>query len=535
MMKSNKIFLYPFISAILLSLPWLFLFPGWILFIGFVPLLLLEDKLAKKSTDNQHSLLNYFFICFFLWNLLSAWWLGYATIIGLLLFLFLNTFLMTSVWYLYHLFKIRNGENLALLFLTALWISFEYLHLNWDMQLPGMVLGGTFGNQVKMVQWYEFTGVLGGSLWILTENIIIYKLVKYFRDRKTLSIQLMVAGLVLFLLPATWSFFRYFSYAEKGEKTEVVVLQPNIDPFTEKFGTIGFDEQLEILLSLADSVPIKPGSLIVGPETAIAPFWEDSLDIEPEILKLKNTASEIGPATFIVGANTKKIISWDAKKSSTARQLTDSDNFYDEYNSAILINTACPAQIYHKNILVSGVEKVPFARYFGFLKSFFFDLGGTSGGLGQGIPLNLITNDGIKICPLICFESMFGEYLGGLVKNGGELVIVLTNDGWWKKSQGAGLHFSYSRLRAIEMRRSIARSANTGISGFINQRGDVLKKTEGWTRIAKSQELFTNKAITFYARYGDYIGRISVFIASLLLLFYLSEWMKNKKRIQFNT
>jgi apolipoprotein N-acyltransferase len=107
---------------------------------------------------------------------------------------------------------------------------------------------------------------------------------------------------------------------------------------------------------------------------------------------------------------------------------------------------------------------------------------------------------------------------------------VLTNDGWWKKSPGAELHFSYSRLRAIETRRSIARSANTGISGFINQRGDILKKTREWTRTAINAELQKNQTITFYTRYGDYTGRIAAFIASLLFLFYLSEWIKGKNK-----
>ncbi len=529
-MRNTKFFLYPIVSAILLSLPWLFQFPGWVLFAGFVPLLLLEDQLSEKRKTNRYLFQNYLFACFFIWNLLSAWWLGYATLIGLSLFLFLNTFLMTTIWYLYHLFKVHNGENLSLLFLVALWLSFEYLHLNWDMQLPGMILGGSFGNQVKIVQWYEFTGVLGGSLWVLTGNIIIYKLVKHFRYRKMVSVPVLVSGVIILILPVAWSFFKYFSYTEKGEKIKMVVLQPNIDPFTEKFGTIGFEEQLEILLSLVDSGAIDPGSLIIGPETAIAPFWENSPDSTTEIIKLRSKIEEIGQATFIIGANTKKIIPGNEKKSYTARQLNDSGKFYDEYNSAILIAPSAPTQIYHKNILVSGVEKVPFARYFDFLRNLFFDLGGTSGGLGQGIPINFRAKNSLQISPLICFESMFGEYLSGLIKKGGELVIVLTNDGWWKKSPGAELHFSYSRLRAIETRRSIARSANTGISGFINQRGDILKKTREWTRTAINAELQKNQTITFYTRYGDYTGRIAAFIASLLFLFYLSEWIKGKDK-----
>ena len=123
---------------------------------------------------------------------------------------------------------------------------------------------------------------------------------------------------------------------------------------------------------------------------------------------------------------------------------------------------------------------------------------------------------------------MFGGYLGGLIRQGGEYVVVMTNDGWWKKSSGAGLHFSYSRLRAIEMRRSIVRSANTGFSGFINQRGDVLQKSDWWTRTVVTGELYGNQTLTFYARYGDYIGRFSAFVAGLLFLLFISGRIKEK-------
>jgi apolipoprotein N-acyltransferase len=116
---------------------------------------------------------------------------------------------------------------------------------------------------------------------------------------------------------------------------------------------------------------------------------------------------------------------------------------------------------------------------------------------------------------------MFGEYLGELIQQGGKWALVMTNDGWWKRSPGAGLHFSYSRLRAIEMRRSVARSANTGFSGFINQRGDVLQKTDWWSRTVVTGELYSNQTLTFYARHGDFIGRVSAFVAALLFLLFI--------------
>jgi len=518
--------IYPVASAFVLSLPWLFQLPGYLLFAGFVPLLLFEDKFSERHDKSSRFVyLNHMVVAFFLWNLLSAWWLGHATLIGLTLFLFLNTFLMTLIWYLYHRFKQQTNESLALFFLASLWLAFEFLHLNWDMQLPGMTLGGAFGNQVKMVQWYEYTGELGGSLWVLIINILIYKSIRYYRKVRKINIQIAGVLLATVFVPLAFSYYLYYSYSEKGSKVSFLVIQPDIDPYTEKFSEPDSCLQGNILSLIKSS---KNKTIIVGPETALPPFREDSAQTVPEIRKLKEKLAQIPGTKLIIGANTIRPLAETEKTTITTRFFPDKTR-YEEYNSAVLIDPEGEVRIYHKNILVSGVEKVPFVRYFGFLKNFFFDLGGTAGGLRSGEPVNFSINDTLTISPVICFESMFGEYIGKLVKKGGQLIVVITNDGWWGKSPGAGLHFSYSRLRAIEMRRSIVRSANTGISGFINQRGDVPAKTAICTRATIDAELKTNCFITFYALYGDYMGRVASFFSVMLLLFFISARMKNPK------
>ena len=81
----------------------------------------------------------------------------------------------------------------------------------------------------------------------------------------------------------------------------------------------------------------------------------------------------------------------------------------------------------------------------------------------------------------------------------------MTNDGWWKDSSGKDQHLAYAKLRAIENRRWVARSANTGISGFINQKGDIVQQTKWWTADALAQEINLNEEMTFYTKSGDYI------------------------------
>lgn len=509
---------YRVLPAIVLSLPWVFLFPGWVLFVGFVPLLWLEDRLAKQyGNDAPAVFLSFVFPCFFLWNLLSAWWLGLATISGVILFLFLNSILMSSVWFFYSKLKQKTSDILALIWLVAGWLAFEFLHLHWDMALPGMTLGGAFGNQPYLVQWYEFTGVLGGSLWILLANISVYKTLKWYREQGVFVKPVLILAAVL-LIPVGMSVCRYFSYQEEGDSLSVAAVQPNINPFTEKFLESDRARQLQLMLAQTDSAFEKGASLVVLPETALPLLWEDSLEYSTSVARFVRLTKAREHVAIVLGVETVKLRKEAEHAGPVSRQWLDG-RWFDEFNSALFIADSIHIPVYHKQILVSGVEKVPFARYFSFLKTSVLKLGDSIGGLSNEPGVGCFEmGDGIKLAPVICFESMFGDYLGHFARDGAGILLVMTNDGWWKKSPGARLHFSYSRLRAIELRKDVARSANTGISGFINQRGDVVQKTKWWTTGWVSADLHCNKQQTFYARHGDYIGRIAAFMAIALLL-----------------
>ena len=186
----------------------------------------------------------------------------------------------------------------------------------------------------------------------------------------------------------------------------------------------------------------------------------------------------------------------------------------------MLINHGDSIQLYHKSKLVPGVEVMPYPRIFGFLEKYSIQLGGTSGSLGtQAERTNFITSNGTKIAPAICYESIYGGFMSNYIRGGAQMIAVITNDGWWNDTPGYRQHKDYSRLLAVEFRKSVARSANTGISCFINQRGDIMQETEWWEEEAIKETIYQNNIVTFYARYGDYIGFIADFISVSLLLF----------------
>ncbi|WP_423128105.1 apolipoprotein N-acyltransferase [Gaoshiqia sp. Z1-71] len=526
-MKRYQLLALSLFSAVLLSLPWLGLMPGWILLTAFIPLLIVGDQvLLKREKKKSIVFFGYAYLCFWMWNALTTWWVMHATLVGIILVVFLNAAFMATVWWLYHLMKRYVNAALSNMSLAAFWITFEYLHFNWDIEWPWLTLGNGFANHVKLIQWYEYTGVMGGTLWILATNLLIYQLYKIVVENRLNRLAGTVAPLVLLtVLPVIISVSAYNRHIEKGPVFEIVVLQPNIDPYNEKFDRISPEDQLESLLQLADSFITPSTGYVVGPETALHPLWENERTIDhPFILPFHERSVNHNNVKFVLGATTQILFYPEENKPETARKLEHNNLYYDIYNSALQIDQTRVVKSYHKSILVSGVEKMPFGKYFSFIENLIIDLGGTTGSLGrQKEPTNLIATDGLKVAPVICYESVFGAYVAKFIKKGAGLIFIITNDGWWKNTPGYRQHLSFARLRAIETRRSIARSANTGISAFINQRGDILQQTSWWVKTALRDRLHVNDELTFYVRNGDYIARISSFIATLLLLFLVVQ------------
>jgi apolipoprotein N-acyltransferase len=283
--------------------------------------------------------------------------------------------------------------------------------------------------------------------------------------------------------------------------------------------------QTAFLLHLADSLVTPQTEYIVGPETFINNnAWEDSFDQNSEVLKLKKFLTRFPGAKFVMGATTYQLLTDPSQFIPTSKPLSGSDYMYNSYNSAFQLDTTGVIPIYHKSNLVVGVEFMPYLHLLGFMEKLTVQLGGSFRGHSTQAYRETFESpqDGTRVAPVICWESIFGEYVTEYVREeGANFLFVITNDGWWKDTPGHRQHNSYARLRAIENRRSVARSANTGISSFVNQRGDELARIGWWKRSGLRGTLNKNDHITFYAKYGDFIGRISLFLTVILMLYAL--------------
>lgn len=512
MRRINNPWILVALSIILLSAAWPPLPSFFFIFIAFVPLLLIEEhhyRVADKPLQ-YYLQVTLVYTC---WNIAATYWTWFASPVGAIAAIGLNAQIQSIPWLLFHRTRKIFGDKLAYPVLAGMMLSIEYMHLNWDLAWPWLNIGNVFAMYPGIVQWYEITGVLGGSLWVYAVNMLVF----FTWVGKSTWLR---TGIALGL-PILYSLYLGSKVTtNNAQPIETVVVQPNIDPYNEKFSGLTSQEQLERLISLSESQLSSQTQLLLWPETALVDYLdESSLDNEPAVVRILTWLEQYPNLMLITGASTVRFFEPGEKLSSTARKTKgNAEVYYDSYNTALYFKHNAPVGIYHKSKLVPGVEKMPYPKIFGFLESMAIDLGGTSGSLGRSDSAVVFGKDDLKVAPIICYESVFGEYVTEYRQQGAQLMAIITNDGWWKDTPGYRQHFHYGRLRAIENRKYVARSANTGISGFIDPSGKIMQQTSWWEEDVRKEVLYQNDEATFYSRSGDYLGKMAAFFSILVVL-----------------
>jgi apolipoprotein N-acyltransferase len=532
-MKRFHLLLLSVLSGLLLAAAWPVHGFTPLIFVALVPLFFVQQELGDTGRKGLFWLA---WLAFLIWNILTTWWIWNSTAGGAIAAILLNSVFMTIVFQVFHiskkwLFNNRRGFGILLFY----WISWEYFHMHWALTWPWLTLGNVFASRHLWIQWYEYTGVLGGSFWVILTNILIYNIIRNMLAKENLRLTVN-GGLLLLLLavPLGFSFYLYSHYRETQHPVNVVVVQPNVDPYTEEF-SVPPARLLQRNLQLAKQKVNDSTDYVVFPESAIQEnIWEGSLRRSQSIRTLKNFIRPYPKLSAVIGASTFRWLNPGEKRTSAAR-LYRKGMYYYAYNTAFFIDHSPYVQIHHKSVFVPGVEEMPDWFFLKPLQKFAINLGGTVGTLKGDDHVTLFRNDrtGTAIATAICYESVYGGYLARYVRAGAQIIFVITNDGWWGHTPGYRQHFLFSVLRAIELRRDVARSANTGTSGFINQRGDVFEKTPYWKPAVISRTLNLNDRLTYYAENGDQIARISAYISALILLVSLVQGILKKQNSLF--
>ena len=467
----------------------------------------------------------YTYLTLFLWNILTTWWVYHSTSVGAVFMLLANALLMSIPFVLFRITRRAAGESWGFFGFVLYWIAFEYVHLNWDVSWPWLTLGNGFASFPEWVQWYEYTGVFGGTLWLLLGNIAFYFV--FLRDgalwQGIIRWRSLLYVLLWIMLPIICSYVMYLRYEEQGKPVEVVVLQPNIDPYTEKFAGgenfIPYEEQVERFAALTEQELTPQTKFVLWPETAFdGAYWESTFE-RTEVYERIMQFTKRHPSLSLVTGMTSLIQYEQPSEVTPTARYSQELGSYDVFNTAFFVPDQGAPLYYHKSKLVPGVEIMPYPEVLGFLSDLIFNLGGTSGGFGRQAERTVLYNsDSLGGAPTICYESIYGDYLTRFVRNGAEMIFIITNDGWWGNSPGHKQHLAFATLRAVETRRSIARSANTGISAFIDQRGDIHQATDYWEPAVIRGTLQANDHLTFYARHGDYLARTAAWLAIFVLL-----------------
>ncbi|MFK8279361.1 apolipoprotein N-acyltransferase [Capnocytophaga canimorsus] len=519
-MKKNL--LLAVLSGLLLSVAWPTYGYSAFIFVAFVPLLFVEKKLRASAKRTKRKVFFLSYLSFLIWNIFTTWWLWYSTKAGAVFAIAANTLLMSATFMIFHIVAKRTKPKIAYIFLICIWLSFEKFHLSWDVSWPWLHLGNVFSEQIAWIQWYEFTGAFGGSLWVLTVNVVLFLVLDHFlkyRNKRYLS-QGIGTVVLLFALPIIISYVMYINHQEKGEKISAVVVQPNIDPYTEKY-VFSNEQIIQLLIDLCQDKIDDNVHFLITPETVLA----DNIRLKDlphsyPLTLLQSYVNKNPNLNVILGLAMIDFFSDASLKTSQSNYWRDGI-WYNDYNSALLVNKQRNTELYHKSKLVVGVENFP---YQGVLKPIFgetlIDLGGTVA-LKTTQPQRSVfkgNNTSGIAAPVICYESIYGEFVNGYIQNGANFLSILTNDAWWKNTQGHKQLLSYTRLRAVETRRAIARSANTGISAFINQRGDIIAYLPYQKQGSLKAEFQLNNELTLYVKWGDYIARIAYFLSFFIFL-----------------
>lgn len=515
-------------SGILLFLAWPVSPLTFLIFVAWIPLLWVETKINSRK-----KFFGLVYVTTFIWNVATTWWIWNASIPGACAAFFANSFIMCLPWLGYKIAKKRLGEKMGFVALVAFWMCFEYIHLmDWGLSWPWLTLGNSFATHPDWIQWYEYTGTSGGTLWVLLVNIFLFLHIKNnFKSDTQKSYKHLLIGIVLLIAPVGISIL--IKSANKRSDAgpsdrNIVIVQPNIDPYEKvSSGTGSFEAQLQKLIATSESEIDDNTALVIWPETAL--YTEHGIDegnlkdnffLNPFWAFLKRHPN----ISLFTGIESFREFDHKTKYSEEF-----SGKFYEAYNGSMLIDSSGAASFYHKSMLVPGVETLPW--FLKFLGKWFDKFGGTTGGYAKQKERTVLNEKhGFKIAPAICYESVYGEFMSKYINNGANLICIITNDGWWKKTPGHKQHMNYARLRAIESRTWVARSANTGISCFISPDGNVINARPYDEQAAIKLDVpVINHSKTFYVRFGDVLSKLMVAIS--LGLFVWIVFLKIKRKV----
>jgi len=482
------------VSAVLLTLAFPKIDVGWMAWIALAPLILAVRQVRLKAG---------FFLGFsfgLVSNLGLVYWTVYtmhqygnvpfsqAVVLLILLCAYLSLypglFAALLAW-------LRPTPGRLIFIAPAVWVSLEMLRNGLLTGFPWELLGYSQYDHLWLIQTADLFGVYGLSGLIVFVNSVLAMLLLSWLElpwqdlipkRKTTG-RAAAAMVIVLACVTTYGYLRLRSVdraADSAEQARVVVVQGNIDQAQK------WDPRFQILTTvkyrrLSLEPEAKGADLIIWPETAAPFYFLDDKVLTAMVMEGIKAANSF----FIIGSP-----SYAASK----EQLV-------YHNSAYLISPRGEVQgKYDKVHLVPFGEYVPLKRFLPFINKLVAQVGDFKPGRrGSTLPWK-----NHRAGVLICYEAIFPELARAMVRNGADLLVNITNDAWFGRTSAAFQHLSMAVFRSVENRRCLARAANTGISGFIDAGGRILKSTDLFQESVAAQSVALMKTRSLYSRWGDW-------------------------------
>jgi apolipoprotein N-acyltransferase len=497
----------PAVSAVLLALsypPLHLLVPP---FVGLVPFAVWIHGLSPDADGRRAAVRGsmvfgaiHFGLVFY-WILVALIWF---TPLAILAFLAALVGLIgIAVLFGWILFRGVHGVRAPLwVALPLAWVAAEWTraHLPSTIAFPWMDLGTSLTGFPELVGIAELVGSRGVSFWIALVNGLLALVVLAVRDRRRWILRAEVAALVV-ALPMAWGIWRADTLPMREAGT-VTVVQPNIPEHIKLDPRAGLDSTYASLVRLVPNIVRGGQDLVVLPEVVLRIFPQ--ADIHQGFLDPLEQWSAYFDAPILMGA-----LGFEG-------DLTGS---FTPYNSAFVVDSFGAWDYrYDKRYLVPFVERVPLipSRWFGRMQYF----GGF--GVGEGWPLARVGDTAYGV--LICYESSYPQGARNFRLEGADVLVNITNDAWYgreplyARTTALWQHPAHMVMRAIENRVGVARSANTGISLFVDPVGRVQNRTYLFESSLLTQAVLTTDIVTLYTRYGDLVGTGAAAAALLLVV-----------------
>ena len=495
---------------------------------GLVPLLL-----AMERTTSWKQALRWCYGAFLLFSALTTWWVGSWQanadpwlMTSCILLVIIHPFFFVLPILLYRAVRNAVSYSFALIFLPLLWCSGEYLHALTDASYPWLTLGNTQTYNLPYIQFIEYTGVWGVSLFMLIQSSVItwYLLNRGFGNQVPRRTQVIVYSVfaATIILPYVHGFVRTslpdlnITLDSGSQGFVVTVVQPNQNPWDKwkKNDPVNHIQDNATLSFQSMESGTRP-DMFLWAENAI-PYPITHPDYTYRRNEMYRTVDSLGVTVmtgfpdYVRHAN-KEEASPSSRKDSVYNPATKQVEvqYWDFYNS---IGTFAPKYgiqgSYHKTQLVPFGERIPFVDAVPFLIDMLsWDVGISAWGKGKSIhpipvPWN---NDTIASGAMVCFESVYPNVVRRFVDQGAQFLTIVTNDGWYLGTPGPLQHQRYAILRAVETRRWIARAANTGISCFVSPAGTISGETLEGARVTTTERLYLKSEKTLYVRFGDWL------------------------------